>query len=628
MIKSKVLQLLYGGTTTVEDFHYDQLVAPPLLSFLSPYDIEQLRETATSIKLSGDVNTKYKIIDSIMRSRGFVRLAGGTNRLVYRHLEYTPIVVKVAMDREGIKNNPDEYRTQHYIKPFCAKPFEVSPCGTVGLFERVERITSRYEFASIAEDVYNMITTVLVGKYVLEDFGTKFMYNWGIRRGFGPVLLDFPDIYELDGSKITCFAQLDDGTICGGEIDYDEGFNFLHCTKCGTQYRARELAKEQKPNSGVLTLAGTKGEVKMRVAYTMGDEIVKEVSYKDATEVARKPKEIKYPKKQVTAGNIRQVPVAVGGYVGEKKSDLRKRYDFQQMEEVKPKQGKDRDEVVATGEYVYVDKIYTPTGEKEVWRDADTPAQDDGILDGVITSTVDDEDEKVVHEAKPETEETVTQEEEPFAQESQNPKYFTKSEDETEHTQYTMQQFPSTDGDSNEIETDDKDSQEKEEAVVPPVIQNEKQESDSRCGLFNGTCQECHDKFKFPYEYCCLGECNEHEFCRGCNYGINVNHPDWPNCVDPNHVMEEEDEEEPAPEESEVYSTGDPIDDGTPAIEPTASYSGQAEPPQQEEDHIQEEPVQQQVDTPPEQPRSPRAQNPARNKKSMRYSAEFYNMRK
>ena len=107
-----------------------------------------------------------------------------------------------------------------------------------------------------------MITTVLVGKYVLEDFGTKFMYNWGIRRGFGPVLLDYPEIYELDGSKITCFAQLDDGTICGGEIDYDEGFNFLYCTKCGTRYRAIDLAKDQKPNSGMLTLAGTKGEIK------------------------------------------------------------------------------------------------------------------------------------------------------------------------------------------------------------------------------------------------------------------------------------------------------------------------------------------------------------------------------
>ena len=598
MIKSKVLQLLYGGTTTVEDFHYDQLVAPPLLSFLSPHDIEQLRETATSIKLSGDVNTKYKIIDSIMRSRGFVRLAGGTNRLVYRHLEYTPIVVKVAMDREGIKNNPDEYRTQHYIKPFCAKPFEVSPCGTVGLFERVERITSRYEFASIAEDVYNMITTVLVGKYVLEDFGTKFMYNWGIRRGFGPVLLDFPDIYELDGSKITCFAQLDDGTICGGEIDYDEGFNFLHCTKCGTQYRARELAKNQKPNSGVLTLAGTKGEVKMRVAYMMGDEVVKEVSYKDATEVARKPKEIKYPKRQVTGGNIRQVPTAVGGYVGEKKSELRKRYDAQQMDKEVERpvtRTKGRDEVVATGEYVYVDKIYTSTGEKEVWRDADAPVQDN-ILAGVITSTVDDEDKKVIHAAK----------EEPVIQE-------TPAKD--ENVRFTMPVI-NTDGDNAQEKAEDDKPQEEE---IPPQTLEEP-ESDNRCGIFNGTCQECHDKFKFPYEYCCLGECNEHEFCRGCNYGINVNHPDWPNCVDPNHVMMEEEDEEPAPEESEIYGTGDPIDGSTAVIEPTASYSGQAEQ--------QEEPAQEET-TPSEQNEhaSQRVLNPARNKKSMRYSAEFYNMR-
>lgn len=610
MIKSKVLQLLYGGTTTVEDFHYEQLVAPPLSSFLSPYDIEQLRETATSIKLSGDVNTKYMIIDSIMRSRGFVRLAGGTNRLVYRHLEYTPIVVKVAMDREGIKNNPDEYRTQHYIKPFCAKPFEVSPCGTVGLFERVERITSRYEFASIAEDVYNMITTVLVGKYVLEDFGTKFMYNWGIRRGFGPVLLDFPDIYELDGSKITCLAQLDDGTICGGEIDYDEGFNFLHCTKCGTQYRARELAKKQKPNNGVLTLAGTKGEVKMKVAYMMGDEVVKEVSYKDATEVARKPKEIKYPKRQPANGKeVRQIPTAVGGYTGEKKSELRKRYDAQQMEgetNHPVAKTKGRDEVVATGEYVIIDHVYTPTGEKEVWRDPNQVTPD--ILAGVVTSTVDDEDEKVIHKA----EEPVAEEQQHSAVQEEAPEYFTKSEDENGHIQYTMHPFPNAGESGSADEVNTESSQEEESIVTPPETPEEEPASDNRCGLYDGSCQECHDKFKFPYEYCCLGECNEHEFCRGCNYGINVNHPDWPNCVDPNHVMEEE----PAQEESEVYGTGDPID-SIPAIEPTASYSGQAEP-QPEEQPKQTEP----------ESRPARVSNPARNKKSMRYSAEFYNMRK
>ena len=33
---------------------------------------------------------------------------------------------------------------------------------------------------------------------------------------------------------------------CGGEIDYDAGFNYLVCTKCGRTYQARDLANESK----------------------------------------------------------------------------------------------------------------------------------------------------------------------------------------------------------------------------------------------------------------------------------------------------------------------------------------------------------------------------------------------
>ena len=42
-----------------------------------------------------------------------------------------------------------EYQNQFLIKPFCTKVFEVSPCGTVGIAERVEPITSKAEFISI-----------------------------------------------------------------------------------------------------------------------------------------------------------------------------------------------------------------------------------------------------------------------------------------------------------------------------------------------------------------------------------------------------------------------------------------------------------------------------------------------
>lgn len=36
----------------------------------------------------------------------------------------------------------------------------------------------------------------------------------------------------------------------------------------------------------------------------------------------------------------------------------------------------------------------------------------------------------------------------------------------------------------------------------------------------NVTCSDCAEAHEFPYSYCCLYECGEHEFCRGCDKGI------------------------------------------------------------------------------------------------------------
>lgn len=33
-------------------------------------------------------------------------------------------------------------------------------------------------------------------------------------------------------------------------------------------------------------------------------------------------------------------------------------------------------------------------------------------------------------------------------------------------------------------------------------------------------CKECSKKYQLPFGYCCLIECGQHEFCRGCKKGI------------------------------------------------------------------------------------------------------------
>lgn len=43
------------------------------------------------------------------------------------------------------------------------------------------------------------------------------------------------------------------------------------------------------------------------------------------------------------------------------------------------------------------------------------------------------------------------------------------------------------------------------------------------CGYTNSnglSCKECSERYKMPYEQCCLYECGEHEFCRNCSKGI------------------------------------------------------------------------------------------------------------
>lgn len=242
------LKILQSKITTKEEFDYDTMFTVPLYSLLSQYDIDRLYNVATSIRYAGDAVKKKNAILDIMHSRGFTELSAGTNRICFGYLEDPSICVKVAADRTGIKDNPREFLNQGYLKPFCTKVFETSPCGTVGLFERVRPIKNREEFYSVAGQIYELID-LITSKYILADFGTHFFMNYGFREfhNFGPVILDFPYLYEADARKLVCKKPLTypDGHVemCGGLIDYDLGFNKLICTKCGATYRAVELAK-------------------------------------------------------------------------------------------------------------------------------------------------------------------------------------------------------------------------------------------------------------------------------------------------------------------------------------------------------------------------------------------------
>ena len=163
-------------------FQFDRMQGPNIYQLLYEEDLQRLYNVATSNRFSGNIEKKYKALNNIVSPRGFTTFHRGTNRVVYKFYENRNILLKVGVDRAGCTDGIREFKNQELLKPFVTKVFEVSPCGTVGLFERVDAIMSREEFLSVADDIFNLITKVFVGKYVLEDFGSWYFMNYGVRR--------------------------------------------------------------------------------------------------------------------------------------------------------------------------------------------------------------------------------------------------------------------------------------------------------------------------------------------------------------------------------------------------------------------------------------------------------------
>ena len=287
-------KILYTKEKSPLEFKFDNLMAPPILAFLTQYDIDRLRYYATSLKYAGDTLEVQRQIDIIMKARGWKKMTAGTNRVVYRHLEDTSVVMKVAFREPALNDSLAEFRIQHLLKPFVSKVFDVSQCGTVALCERVKPITNLDQFMSVADDIFDLIVYKIIGKYVLEDIGVKFFMNWGLRElngnggNFGPVLLDYPYVYELDGNKLQCNALMSDKiTHCGGMIDYDNGFNYLICDKCGKRYYAKNLQSFSKEDKINVIRKGADIAMRVQIEYNGKVEV-----YESGTNTIVKPQEI------------------------------------------------------------------------------------------------------------------------------------------------------------------------------------------------------------------------------------------------------------------------------------------------------------------------------------------------
>lgn len=306
--RDRMLMNLYKKSGTLMDFNYDSLQAPPLTKLMPVKDIEYMRNIATSIKYNSKVDFKRKELGKVMNYYGFVEYHSGTHRKVYRHLEIPTICAKLAFNKSSLSDSILEYKnSQLYLRPACTKVFEVDPTGFIGLFERVDPVSSKEEFASMGNDIW-MLLEIITSMYIVDDIGTDSFMNWGIRKFgncAGPVLLDFPEVYPIDGNNMYCIRPLDNfGRRCTGKIVYDAGFNSLHCDKCGCPYNAREL-KKAVDNHDVIMKGWSKN---MKILLKRGDKVIDVIDNQVTDTIEPPKKEHSNPMEMNIGSNIKFNP--------------------------------------------------------------------------------------------------------------------------------------------------------------------------------------------------------------------------------------------------------------------------------------------------------------------------------
>lgn len=283
MTREEELNNLYLNSMSAMEFNFDALICPyNIYQLLSVTDIGDINTIATSVKYMGSVSKRKIMIDQILRRRNFMKFHAGTNRVVYKFLDDQSFVAKFPIDSNGIFDNLAEWEVQGFLKPFNAKMFQRTDCGTVSFSELVKPIEHREEFISIADSVFDLLYKKILGKFIMDDIGASKFMNYGLRQGFGPVFLDFPRVFRLDGGKLNCNADLG-GVICNGEIDYDFTFDFIQCSCCGKKYRARDLAAEienkmiifeKGVNDMRIKMYGPDGQVRYSSSDTVESDVV------------------------------------------------------------------------------------------------------------------------------------------------------------------------------------------------------------------------------------------------------------------------------------------------------------------------------------------------------------------
>jgi len=156
----------------------------------------------------------------------------GTNRHI---IKYDGYVVKIALDKEGVADNKQEWAIGESLQPHVAYPYEISKGGNMLVAEYVPAFSSFSEMMAYNSTIRKILSN-WSERYLLGDVGiTRVNFaNWGLSGDGKPKCIDYAYIFPASLDLFKC--------ICGNKtMTISNDFTSYKCTACNKRYEDREL---------------------------------------------------------------------------------------------------------------------------------------------------------------------------------------------------------------------------------------------------------------------------------------------------------------------------------------------------------------------------------------------------
>jgi len=162
----------------------------------------------------------------------FKNIGTGTNRHI---VKYDGYVIKIALDKEGIADNKQEWVMADKLAPHVAMAYEISKGGHLLVSEYAPAFSTYYEMRLYRETIRGILRE-WAKQFLIGDVGIvdKNYANWGLNAKGLPVCIDYAYLFPVSMNIFTC--------ICGNRaMTMDDSFSTYKCVKCHREYSDAEL---------------------------------------------------------------------------------------------------------------------------------------------------------------------------------------------------------------------------------------------------------------------------------------------------------------------------------------------------------------------------------------------------